>query len=49
MVPNNQFQRTNLRLNSDMKINRFVKLGLDMSMRQAESISPIGGSNTLIG
>lgn len=49
MVPNNYFERTTLRLNSDMKINKYVSLGADISVRQATAYSPISGSTTLIG
>lgn len=49
MVPNNYFKRYNMRLNSDMKINKWIKLGVDVSVRQAEAYNPIGGANTLIG
>lgn len=49
MVENNSFKRYNLRVNSDMKINKWIKLGVDMGMRQAEAVAPIGGANTLIG
>ncbi|MDE6156903.1 MAG: SusC/RagA family TonB-linked outer membrane protein, partial [Muribaculaceae bacterium] len=49
MVPNNYFKRYNMRLNSDMKINKWIRLGVDVSVRQAEAYNPIGGANTLIG
>ena len=49
MVPNNDFKRYNLRLNSDMKINDWIHLGVDASVRQAEVLNPIGGATTLIG
>ena len=49
MVPNNYFKRYSMRLNSDLKINSWIKLGVDMSMRQAEAYNPLEGSTTLIG
>lgn len=49
MVENNQFERTSLRLNTDMTVNKWIDLGVDMSVRQSNVHSPIGGANTLIG
>lgn len=49
MVNNNNFKRYSLRLNSDMKINKWIKLGVDLSVRQAEVLNPIGGANESIG
>ena len=49
LVPNNMFQRYNLRLNTDMKVNKWIKLGVDLSMRQAEVHDVISGSTTQIG
>lgn len=49
MVPNNEFSRTNLRINTDLTVNRWVEVGADISVRQSNVVSPIGGSNTLIG
>ena len=49
LVPNNYFKRYNMRLNADMKINNWIKLGADMSVRQAEAHSPIGGVTDLVG
>lgn len=49
MVANNNFERYSLRLNSDMKINKWIKLGVDMSVRQAEVLNPLGGANESIG
>ncbi len=48
MIPNNEFRRMNMRVNTDMKINRFIKLGVDMGVRQSDVVNPIGGSNELI-
>ncbi len=48
MIPNNEFRRMNLRLNTDMKINRFIKLGVDMGVRQSDVINPIAGSTEII-
>ena len=41
LIDNNKFSRTSLRLNSDMKINKWVKLGIDASVRQANATSPV--------
>lgn len=49
MVPNNYFRRYNMRLNADMKINPWIRLGADLSVRQAEVKSPVGGVTELIG
>lgn len=49
MVPNNEFKRYNLRVNTDMKINSWVRIGVDAAVRQAEVRNPIGGANELIG
>lgn len=50
MVNNNYFERTNLRLNSDFNVNKWVSLGIDMSVRQSVVQAPIGGSaNQYIG
>lgn len=49
MVPNNTFDRTNLRLNTDLTVNHWIDLGADISVRQSNVVNPIGGSTTLIG
>ena len=50
MVANNTFERTNLRLNSDFEVNKWLSLGVDMSVRQSVVHAPIGGSaNQYIG
>lgn len=49
MVPNNTFERTNLRLNTDLTVNKWIDLGADISVRQSVVNNPIGGSTTLIG
>ena len=49
MVPNNTFSRTNLRLNADLTVNRWMDVGADISVRQSDVVNPIGGSTTLIG
>lgn len=49
MIANNHFKRYSMRLNSDMQINRWIKLGVDLSIRQAEALNPIGGSTDIIG
>lgn len=49
MVPNNQYERTNLRLNSDLKVNPWLNIGVDLSIRQSVVNNPIGGSTEMIG
>lgn len=50
MVNNNYFERTNLRLNSDFTVNKWISLGVDMGVRQSVVQAPIGGSaNQYIG
>lgn len=49
MVPNNTFSRTNLRLNADLSVNKWIDLGADISIRQSNVNNPISGSTTLIG
>ena len=49
LVPNNSFQRYNMRVNTDMKINDWIKVGADMSVRQAEVHDVIAGATTQIG
>lgn len=49
MVPNNSFERTSLRLNSDLKINKWISFGADMSVRQSVVNNPIGSATELIG
>lgn len=49
MVNNSEFQRSSLQLNADMKVNKWVKLGVDLGVRQAEVLAPIGGANESIG
>ncbi len=41
LISNNTFDRTTLRLNSDMKVNSWMKLGVDVSVRQATVTSPV--------
>ena len=41
LISNNTFDRTTLRLNSDMKVNSWVKLGVDVSVRQATVTAPV--------
>ena len=41
LISNNTFDRTTLRLNSDMKVNSWMKLGVDVSVRQATVTAPV--------
>ena len=50
MIHNNSFDRMSLRINTDLKINEYVRFGLDMNMRQAKAQNPTGEAmTTLIG
>ncbi len=48
LIDNNKFSRTSLRLNTDMKVNKWMKLGVDASVRQATAKSPVLDSPTNI-
>lgn len=41
LIDNNRFTRTTLRLNTDTKLNRWTKLGIDLGIRQATAKSPV--------
>lgn len=49
MVNKSEFKRTNIQLNADLKVNKWVKLGVDLAVRQSEVLAPIGGANESIG
>ncbi|MCH5347254.1 MAG: TonB-dependent receptor [Muribaculaceae bacterium] len=49
MVHNNSFKRYTMRLNSDMKVTNWLKVGVDFSIRQAEVHNPIGSTTDNIG
>jgi len=49
MVPNNQYERTNLRLNTDLTVRPWLNIGADISVRQSVVDNPIGGTAELIG
>lgn len=40
-IDNNTFSRTTLRLNTDTRINKWMKLGADIGIRQAKAVSPV--------
>lgn len=46
IIHNNSFDRMSIRLNTDMQVNRFFKVGLDMNVQQATAQNPSGGSMT---
>lgn len=48
MVNNNNFSRTSLRLNSDLTVTKWLDFGADISIRQSDVLSPIGGANSII-
>lgn len=49
LVANNSFKRYSIRLNSDLRVNDWIKIGVDMNVRQAEVKAPIGDLSALIG
>ncbi len=40
-IANNDFSRTTIRLNSDTRLNKWAKLGVDLGIRQATAKSPV--------
>ncbi len=40
-IDNNKFTRTSLRINTDTKVNKWMKLGVDVGIRQATAKSPV--------
>ena len=48
IIHNNSFDRMSLRLNADMKVNDYLKFGLDMNVRQAKAQNPSGEAMTTI-
>ena len=50
LIDNNNFSRTTLRLNTDTKVNNWVRIGLDMNVRQAVAKSPVlAAASDIIG
>lgn len=49
MIDNNSYERTTLRVNTDLRVNRWLNLGADMGVRQSVVDNPISGATTLIG
>ncbi|MEA4839409.1 MAG: TonB-dependent receptor [Bacteroidales bacterium] len=41
LIDNNNFTRTSLRVNTDTKVNKWMKLGVDVGIRQATAKSPV--------
>ncbi|MDD3063692.1 MAG: TonB-dependent receptor [Massilibacteroides sp.] len=41
LIDNNNFTRTSLRINTDTKVNQWIKLGVDLGIRQATAKSPV--------
>ena len=41
LIDNNKFTRTSLRVNTDTQINKWMKLGVDIGIRQATAKSPV--------
>ncbi|MDD2960702.1 MAG: TonB-dependent receptor [Muribaculaceae bacterium] len=48
LIDNNNFSRTTLRVNTDTKINKWAKLGIDVGIRQANVKSPVMATPTSI-
>lgn len=44
LIPNDNYDRTNLRLNADAKILPWAKLGIEASLRQSNTLNPGMGS-----
>lgn len=40
IIPNNSFSRATLRLNTDMQVRKWLKVGVDAHIRQATAIRP---------
>lgn len=40
LIPNDNFDRTNLRLNADAKILSWMKLGIETNLRQSNLLNP---------
>lgn len=47
-IDNNKFTRTSLRVNTDTKITKWMKLGVDVGIRQATAKSPVMDSSANI-
>lgn len=41
LIDNNKFTRTSLRVNTDTKVNKWMKLGVDIGIRQSTAKSPV--------
>ena len=48
LIDHNRFTRTSIRVNSDTKIKKWLRLGVDLGIRQATAKSPVMGSATYI-
>lgn len=42
LIENNNFQRMSIRLNTDLQVNKWLKVGVDMSVRQGKAVRPVG-------
>ena len=50
MIENNEFSRMSLRVNTDTKVNDWLRVGADVSVRQANALSPaMASASTIIG
>lgn len=47
-IKNNNFSRTTLRLNTDINLKKWMKVGLDINLRQAKAKRPVMGEPTEI-
>lgn len=48
IIHNNSFDRMSIKLNTDMKVNDYLKIGVDMNVRQATAQNPAGAGLTEI-
>lgn len=49
-IKNNSYSRTTLRVNSDIKLKKWMKVGVDINLRQAKAERPVMGTpNEIIG
>lgn len=44
LIPNDEYNRTNIRLNADAKLTSWIKVGIETNLRQSELTNPGMGS-----
>lgn len=42
LIANNNFERMSIKLNTDLQVNKWLKVGVDMSVRQGKAVRPTG-------